>query len=482
MEDALTLVNDAVTRARQMRLDSTLNVTLQRAIGDNNVTFTVQVPPFEERVIKTPSKPAQVHFGGRQRSGSFNLGVPSLGNRSATEMDTMALRGGAIDERRHTGMSDSAAMEEAARLMAEIERLKRKALSRGVNLTSKDEDVPAEDVARLRAVFAMADSTGDGYINVNELQALHQALGEPLTDEEAADAFQRMDVNKSGDINFDDFLSWFTLAHSRAGILSKKGQAYSMRFKKLMASIEGHFDLKNLSVSATGEPNTLEYRLNFHYNDNGVLKRISPWHDIPLHARDGSLHFICEIPKWTRQKFEIATGEEFNPIKQDTKNGKLRNYNWGDMLFNYGAFPQTWEDPTHKTDVEEPELHRGDNDPIDGVEIGTQQLRSGSVTKVKIIAVLAMIDDGETDWKVICINVDDPYAPQLNNLADLNRVFPTLIDTIRHWFKVYKTIDGKPENKFGFNGEAKDRDFALDTIEETHQFWKTLTSTGKKTV
>lgn len=27
-------------------------------------------------------------------------------------------------------------------------------------------------------------------------------------------------------------------------------------------------------------------------------------------------------------------------IKQDTKNGALREYKWGDMLFNYGAFPQ----------------------------------------------------------------------------------------------------------------------------------------------
>ena len=28
---------------------------------------------------------------------------------------------------------------------------------------------------------------------------------------------------------------------------------------------------------------------------------------------------FCEIPKWTRPKFEIATGEYYNPIKQDTK-------------------------------------------------------------------------------------------------------------------------------------------------------------------
>lgn len=38
---------------------------------------------------------------------------------------------------------------------------------------------------------------------------------------------------------------------------------------------------------------------------------------------------ITEIPKFSRAKFEIATGEPLNPIKQDVKNGKLRDYNYG---------------------------------------------------------------------------------------------------------------------------------------------------------
>eukprot|EP00965_Chrysotila_dentata_P037757 1255681-Pleurochrysis_carterae.AAC.1 len=41
----------------------------------------------------------------------------------------------------------------------------------------------------------------------------------------------------------------------------------------------------------------------------------------------------------------FASAQEFNPIKQDTKNGKLREYKYGDMLFNYGAFPQTCAPP-----------------------------------------------------------------------------------------------------------------------------------------
>lgn len=42
------------------------------------------------------------------------------------------------------------------------------------------------------------------------------------------------------------------------------------------------------------------------------------------------------------------------------------------------------------------------------------------------------------------------------------------------WFKIYKIPDGKPENQFAFNGEAKPRDFALHIIDEVHQHWQNL--------
>ena len=34
----------------------------------------------------------------------------------------------------------------------------------------------------------------------------------------------------------------------------------------------------------------------------------------------------------------------------------------------------------------------------------------GEIIRVKVLGILAMIDEGETDWKVIAINVDDPDA------------------------------------------------------------------------
>ena len=34
---------------------------------------------------------------------------------------------------------------------------------------------------------------------------------------------------------------------------------------------------------------------------------ISTWHDIPLYLEGGLLNFICEIPKETSAKMEVAT-------------------------------------------------------------------------------------------------------------------------------------------------------------------------------
>lgn len=39
----------------------------------------------------------------------------------------------------------------------------------------------------------------------------------------------------------------------------------------------------------------------------------------------------------------------------------------------------------------------------------------GQVIQVKVLGILAMIDEGEMDWKVIAINADDPEAKKLNS-------------------------------------------------------------------
>jgi inorganic pyrophosphatase len=88
----------------------------------------------------------------------------------------------------------------------------------------------------------------------------------------------------------------------------------------------------------------------FLLDSNG--KKISPWNDVPLAPTGASkdvFNAFIEIPRFTLAKLEISKEEEFHPVKQDTRKNKqnpsekeLRAYaQFGS--FNYGCFPQTWE-------------------------------------------------------------------------------------------------------------------------------------------
>ena len=159
-----------------------------------------------------------------------------------------------------------------------------------------------------------------------------------------------------------------------------------------------------------------------------------------------------------------------NPIKQDIKNGKLREL-LIPQKWNYGAIPQTWED-NKKLDSHTKII--GDNDPIDCVEIGDKKLKTGQVIQIKILGILAMIDDDETDWKVICINLNDKLANKINTIEDLLKFKKKELYKIRDYFWKYKAkneIEG-PFNKFHYEGKFHGSEFAIKVIEETHKSWK----------
>ena len=118
--------------------------------------------------------------------------------------------------------------------------------------------------------------------------------------------------------------------------------------------------------------------------------------------------------------------------------------------------------------------HAGDNDPIDCLEIGSRQLKTGSITAVKILGVLALIDDGETDWKVIAINISDSMAHLMNDVDDVETHIPGAIRAIREYLRDYKNYAGGTLNKYALNERAMPRDYAIQVVEDTHGHWKNL--------
>lgn len=208
---------------------------------------------------------------------------------------------------------------------------------------------------------------------------------------------------------------------------------------------------------------------------------VSAFHDVPLYADNEKtiLNMIVEVPRWTNAKMEISKDESLNPIKQDTKKGKLRFvrncFPHHGYIWNYGALPQTWEDPNT---IHSETKAKGDNDPLDVCEIGEAVGYVGQIKQVKALGVMALLDEGETDWKVIVIDINDPLASKLNDIEDVEKHLPGLIRASNEWFRIYKIPDGKPENQFAFSGECKNKKYAEEVIHECSEAWEKLI-TGK---
>ncbi|CAM9795230.1 unnamed protein product, partial [Ectocarpus fasciculatus] len=222
-------------------------------------------------------------------------------------------------------------------------------------------------------------------------------------------------------------------------------------------------------TNAEGTFGTAPFQLGF--TDPSTAQPASPWHDVPLDPGLGAgiYRFIVEIPMYQTAKMEVMKDVAFNPIMQDESKGKPRYYTYGVPFFNYGLLPQTWEDPFLK----DKEGHGGDNDPLDVMEVGDGPLVMGTIVAVKVLGSLELIDEGETDHKIIALRVTDPNAASINNMDDLERYKPGMTARLVDWLKMYKTSDGKPPNSLA-QDEPTTVDEALAVIQHTHERWQSL--------
>jgi 3'-phosphoadenosine 5'-phosphosulfate synthase len=200
----------------------------------------------------------------------------------------------------------------------------------------------------------------------------------------------------------------------------------------------------------------------------------SLWHDAPLRpletAEANVVNMVTEIPLFYTAKMEIQKNLPNNPIAQDSnKDGSARYYTYGTPFFNYGLIPQTWEDPNLRSS----QGYGGDNDPIDIIELGSQPLNMGGIKPCRVLGSLELIDEGETDHKILCIALGDPDASRIFDLDDLERVKPGHVERLKDWLRRYKTSDGKPENNLASEIPRSVQE-AMAVINETNARWKAL--------
>lgn len=141
------------------------------------------------------------------------------------------------------------------------------------------------------------------------------------------------------------------------------------------------------------------------------------WHDIAP-GNDKEIVTIIEINKGSKNKYEID--KESGLIALDRAMHSSQDY-----PFDYGFVPQTlWDD----------------GDALDVVVLTTYPLFPGVMVKVRPVAIMDMVDSGESDAKIIAVPVSDPRFADVHDLADINK---HTIKEIKHFFETYKQIQNK---------------------------------------
>lgn len=144
------------------------------------------------------------------------------------------------------------------------------------------------------------------------------------------------------------------------------------------------------------------------------------WHDVPLGENaPNEINVIVEIPKGSANKYEID--KDTGLIKLDRA-----NYSSAAYPVDYGFAPQTlWDD----------------DDALDVMILTTFPLAPGILVQVRPVAVMEMIDGGDSDFKIIGVPVEDKRWDEVQDLEDLNQ---HALKEYQHFFETYKQLKGKP--------------------------------------
>ena len=143
------------------------------------------------------------------------------------------------------------------------------------------------------------------------------------------------------------------------------------------------------------------------------------WHDLdPKYITPDKFTAVIEIPEGSKKKYEL-----------DKRTGLLRLdrilHTATHYPANYGFIPRTYGD---------------DGDPLDVLVLCSQPIIPLTLVRCYPIGVIKMMDNGSYDEKIICVPFNDP---SYNPYTDISQLPSHLFEEMRHFFEVYKALEGK---------------------------------------
>ena len=158
---------------------------------------------------------------------------------------------------------------------------------------------------------------------------------------------------------------------------------------------------------------------------------------------------IVEIPKGGNVKYEIENDELI-----------VDRLMFGEFEYpvNYGFIPNTLD---------------YDGDPLDVLIIANASILPTSKVEIRVVGAMKMIDEGETDTKLIAFIHNDPNNKEITSL---DQVHPDDLHAIKKFFSNYKKYKNSEIIIDGF----EDVTYAKEELETTKMLWEKFKNLSKE--
>lgn len=173
------------------------------------------------------------------------------------------------------------------------------------------------------------------------------------------------------------------------------------------------------------------------------MQNTSLFHRVQQDKAPETLYLITEISQGDYNKYEY--NHELNVLELD-------RVLYGPLFYpvNYCDIPGTWNE--------------SDKDPLDAVLFSSQPIVPGVLVEGRVIGLMEMIDNGEVDHKIVCVNAKDPRFDHVKTVDDLTPYQRKDMVTFFELYKIPQT--GKDTTKVGkFVGPEEAEEFITQCLE-----------------